>query len=64
MVMPGMGGGELLHHLGERHEHAKVLLMSGYSEELVKSEHGDLPFLPKPFTPAELAHAVRSALDG
>jgi PAS domain S-box-containing protein len=64
MVMPGMGGGELLRHLTERDDPAKVMLMSGYSEELVKSEHGDLPFLPKPFTPAELAHAVRSALDG
>ncbi|HET9134000.1 MAG TPA: ATP-binding protein [Gemmatimonadales bacterium] len=63
MVMPGMGGGELVRHLAERSASPRVLLMSGYSEELVKSEHGDLPFLPKPFTPAELAQAVRSALD-
>lgn len=63
MVMPGMGGGELLRHLAQRQVPAMVLLMSGYSEELVKAEHGNLPFLPKPFTPAELAQAVRSALD-
>jgi hypothetical protein len=38
--------------------------MSGYSEELVAAEHPDHPFLPKPFTPVELAEAVRRVLAG
>ncbi|MBL0179062.1 MAG: response regulator [Gemmatimonadetes bacterium] len=64
MVMPGMGGGELSRRIRERHPQMKVLLMSGYSEELVAAEHGDVPFLPKPFTPEELATKVREVLGG
>jgi|CXWL01.1.fsa_nt_gi PAS domain S-box-containing protein len=64
MVMPGMGGGELSRRIRERHPGMKVLLMSGYSEELVAAEHGDVPFLPKPFTPEELAAKVREVLGG
>jgi PAS domain S-box-containing protein len=63
MVMPGIGGGELSRRIRERHPEIKVLLMSGYSEELVAAEHGDVPFLPKPFTPGELAAKVREVLD-
>ncbi len=64
MVMPRMGGGELVRRLRELHPGLHVLLMSGYSEELIAAEHNDLAFLPKPFTPQELAEAVRAALDG
>jgi PAS domain S-box-containing protein len=64
MVMPGMGGGELSRRMVERHPAIKVLLMSGYSEELVAAEHGEVPFLPKPFTPDELAAKVREVLAG
>lgn len=64
MVMPGMGGGELSRRLVERQPAIKVLLMSGYSEELVAAEHGEVPFLPKPFTPEELAVRVREVLGG
>jgi CheY-like chemotaxis protein len=64
MVMPGMGGGELSRRMLERQPALKVLLMSGYSEELVAAEHGEVPFLPKPFTPEELAAKVREVLGG
>ncbi|MEP6589697.1 MAG: ATP-binding protein [Gemmatimonadota bacterium] len=64
MVMPGMGGGELVRRIQEDHASVALLLMSGYSEELVAAEYGGAPFLAKPFTPAELAEAVRRALDG
>jgi hypothetical protein len=64
MVMRGMGGGELSRRIRERHALMKVLLMSGYSEELVAAEHGDVPFLPKPFTPEELSTKVREVLGG
>ena len=63
MVMPGMGGGELARRVRERRLETRLLLMSGYSEELVAAEYGGAPFLSKPFTPAELADAVRQALD-
>jgi PAS domain S-box-containing protein len=63
MTMPGMGGAELVRRLRENHPSLRVLLMSGYSEELVSSELPEHPFLPKPFTTAELAEAVRRTLD-
>ncbi|MES2305842.1 MAG: ATP-binding protein [Gemmatimonadota bacterium] len=64
MVMPGMGGGELARRIHETRPETRLLLMSGYSEELVAAEYGGAPFLAKPFSPAELADAVREALDG
>jgi PAS domain S-box-containing protein len=64
MVMPRMGGGELVRRMRELQPDIPVLLMSGYSEELVAAEHPDHPFLPKPFTPVELAEAVRRVLAG
>jgi len=63
MVMPGMGGWELVNVLLDRQPRVRVLLMSGYSAELVASVRDDVPFLPKPFTARELAEAVRGALD-
>lgn len=64
MVMPRMGGGELVRRMRQLHPDLPVLLMSGYSEELVAAEHPHHPFLAKPFTPAELAEAVRRVLAG
>jgi PAS domain S-box-containing protein len=64
MVMPGMGGWELVHLLLEREPRVRVVLMSGYSAELVASVRDDIPFLPKPFTARELAETVRVVLDG
>lgn len=63
MMMPGMGGGELVRRLRELKPALRVLLMSGYSEELVTTEFPEQPFLPKPFTSVELADAVRRVLD-
>jgi hypothetical protein len=39
--------------------------MSGHSDEIVRDGLLDpaTPFLPKPFTPAQLAQKVRDALD-
>jgi two-component system, cell cycle sensor histidine kinase and response regulator CckA len=45
--------------------HPKVLFMSGYTgDEMVRRgiASGDYPFLQKPFTPNELAHAVSNVL--
>jgi len=59
--MPGIDGRELARRLRADHPTLRVMLMSGYSSE--GGETGDLPFLPKPFTPAALLVAVREAID-
>ena len=66
VVMPQMGGIELSTRLGESHPDIKILLTSGYTDEaiaLTGSEKGKLPFLQKPFLPAELLRKVREVLD-
>ena len=62
LVMPGMGGWELVATLRERWPGVRVVVMSGYSEELVGAVQ-DVAFLPKPFTAGELANLVRATLD-
>jgi CheY-like chemotaxis protein len=65
IVMPGMGGPELYRQLAERRPGVRVLFTSGYPQrELTPSEMLDREnFLPKPYTPAELARRVRALLD-
>jgi PAS domain S-box-containing protein len=66
VVMPEMGGPELVARLRDLHPTLPVLYMSGYAERavvhngLVKSKQA---FLPKPFTPIVLARKVREVLD-
>ena len=59
--MPRMGGLELMRRLGELYPRIPILLVSGYSEELLV-QRGMLSrrvgFVGKPFTPASLLHAV------
>ena len=66
-VMPGMGGRELAGRALAARPGLKVLFMSGYTDDDVV-RHGvvarEVAFLQKPFTPLQLARAVREALDG
>jgi CheY-like chemotaxis protein len=65
VVMPGMSGRELAETIWERVPGLPVVLMSGYTDDVVV-RHG-LPgagFLEKPFTRAQLLCCVRAALDG
>ncbi|MEN6632409.1 MAG: response regulator, partial [Candidatus Polarisedimenticolia bacterium] len=67
VVMPRMDGRELARRFRETAPDAKVLFMSGYTDDaLLRS--GEFPpgvaLLPKPFAPAALLEAVRRALDG
>jgi PAS domain S-box-containing protein len=66
VVMPQMGGRALCDLLVRDRPQMKVLFMSGYTDEAVM-RHGVLregsPFLQKPFTPTDLARAVRGVLD-
>jgi PAS domain S-box-containing protein len=66
MVMPGMSGPELADRLRASHAEARVLYISGYSNNSMV-RHGKLEpgiyFLQKPFSPEALARKVREILD-
>jgi PAS domain S-box-containing protein len=66
VVMPGMGGRELVAWVTKERPEARVLYISGYTEDAIV-RHGvlqaDTAFLQKPFTPSALAHKVRQVLD-
>jgi CheY-like chemotaxis protein len=66
VVMPKMGGPELVRRLTSRHPDVKVLYMSGYPDDAL-GEHGVLEpgavLLQKPFTPQGMADKVRQVLD-
>ncbi|GAC1649197.1 MAG: hypothetical protein NVS4B3_05900 [Gemmatimonadaceae bacterium] len=66
LVMPAMGGLELARQLRAIAPGVKLLLMSGYSGDLVTAG-GELPrdaaFIQKPFTVVDFLHRVRAILD-
>ena len=65
VVMPRLGGNELIRELRERGRQVRVLFTSGYpgrGDEREEMEPG-IPFLTKPWTIPELLRAVRAALD-
>jgi len=65
VVMPALGGREMVTMVRNRWPHVKVLFMSGYSEDAVLL-HGVLErnsaFIEKPFTPGQLAAKVQELL--
>jgi PAS domain S-box-containing protein len=66
VVMPGLSGRELSQHISTLQPAAKVLFMSGYTNDAVVN-HGILDgaawFIQKPFTIASLIRRVREVLD-
>jgi PAS domain S-box-containing protein len=66
LVMPEMGGREMVERVRARHPAMKVLFMSGYSERAVTSD-GTMPagtgFVEKPFTVEQLIRRTREILD-
>jgi PAS domain S-box-containing protein len=67
LVMPEMGGRELVEQLRARQPSLKVLYMSGYTERAVTVD-GVMPpgtgFMEKPFTVEQLTRRTREILDG
>jgi PAS domain S-box-containing protein len=66
VVMPQMGGKELAKRLSSVHPEAKVLYMSGYTDNAIVRHgvlEGGTPFLQKPFAPKTLVQKVREVLD-
>ena len=65
LVMPKMGGIELVRQIRASGRRVRCLLMSGYpaGAEGAASAPPDLPILQKPWTMEKLACSVRAALD-
>jgi two-component system cell cycle sensor histidine kinase/response regulator CckA len=66
IVMPNMSGKELAERLRSLHPHIRILLMSGYPQNVVGDPgvlNEGMPLLQKPFTPSVLAHKLREVLD-
>lgn len=65
VVMPGMGGVELVEKFQQHWPATKLMFTSGYAEQLpVKEATGKtIPLLPKPFHPDELVRLVRETID-
>ena len=66
VVMPRMNGIELSRRFRDMFPDAKILLMSGYTEEAdIQGAISDssIAFLPKPFSLHELAEKVREVLN-
>jgi PAS domain S-box-containing protein len=66
VVMPHMGGPELVTSLRSRIPAVKALFMSGYTDDAMV-RHGllmaDVSFIQKPYTPLALARKIRDVLD-
>jgi len=66
MVMPQMSGRQLVDQFGALRPAAKVLYLSGYTDDVVVGDElvrEDVAFLYKPFTAIALACKVREVLD-
>jgi PAS domain S-box-containing protein len=66
VVMPRMSGRQLAERLSPLRPETKILFMSGYTDSAVAQQHAledRIAFLPKPFTPDDLARKVREVLD-
>ena len=64
LVMPGMSGLQTYERARQVHPEAKVIFMSGYSQEATPGLCGSYPFLGKPFSISTLAQRVDEVLAG
>jgi two-component system, cell cycle sensor histidine kinase and response regulator CckA len=64
LVMPRVGGRELTRRIRLARPSTRILLMSGYDDQMVAGSLETDDFLPKPFTPAALTERVARLLAG
>jgi DNA-binding response OmpR family regulator len=67
VILPGISGLEVWNRLRARHPSARVIFMSGYPQGTAGGAPAALEgveYLPKPFTPGQLAARVRDVLGG
>jgi len=67
LMMPQVGGIELLKIVRERWRQTPVLIITGYASiasAVEATKLGAVGYLPKPFTPEELAQAVEDVMTG
>jgi CheY-like chemotaxis protein len=65
VVMPQMGGKELVERFKLLYPGVKILFISGYADKAIAHQallEPGLPFLEKPFSPTDLAKKVREVL--
>lgn len=62
IVMPQLGGLDMLDRMRKLRPDLKVLFMSGYSDRIDEITNANLAFVPKPFTPDQLLKAIRDIL--
>ncbi|MDX2145869.1 MAG: response regulator [Rhodospirillaceae bacterium] len=66
MMMPGMDGGTLARLIRVERPEIRIILISGYSEEIARGEVAtgeDFHFLPKPFSLGQLAGKVKDVME-
>lgn len=67
MMMPGMDGGTLARLIRVERPEIRIIVISGYSEEVARGDivdTADFHFLPKPFSLGQLAGKVKEVLAG
>jgi DNA-binding NtrC family response regulator len=66
VVLPGLSGHELAAQFRMLHPEVRILLMSGYAEQLTRpaASSSRAEFLAKPFSTSTLLRRVREVLDG
>ena len=62
MVMPIIGGRNVINACLGQADGPRVMAVSGYSRLAVEEEYPELRFLPKPYTASELVDAARTTL--
>ena len=66
VVLPGLSGPALVEKAAATHPELRVLYVSAYDDETVRS-HGldpdEAPFMPKPYDPVDLVRVVRMMLE-
>ncbi|MEO5937131.1 MAG: response regulator [Terriglobales bacterium] len=65
VIMPGMNGREMVAELHKICPQAKIIFMSGYTNDVIVRHgvfHADVGFLQKPFTPKQLVSKVNEVL--